>query len=105
MANVIHLNKSTFDATITSGITLVDFWAPWCGPCRALAPILDQIADKYDGKAVIAKVNVDENQELAIQFNIMAIPRMILFKDGKTIGQIEGLAAADRIAALIDAHL
>ena len=105
MSNVTQLNKSTFEPTIASGVTLVDFWAPWCGPCRALAPILDGIAAKYDGKVTVAKVNVDENAELAKDFRIMAIPRMILFRDGVIAGEIEGLVAEARITELIDSVL
>jgi len=69
---------------------IVDFWAPWCGPCRAVAPILEELANDYDGKVVIAKVNTDEQQRYASQLGIMAIPTLIMFKDGKEVDRIQG---------------
>ena len=69
---------------------MVDFWAPWCGPCRAVAPILEELANDYDGKLVVAKVNVDENPQYSGQYGIMAIPTMLFFKDGQIVDRIEG---------------
>lgn len=84
---VLHLTKENFDETIQSGKTLVDFWASWCGPCRMVAPIIEELAVKYDGKAAIAKVNVDEEGELAMRYGVMSIPTVIVFENGEEIGK------------------
>ncbi|MFA7368351.1 MAG: thioredoxin [Kiritimatiellales bacterium] len=82
---VKELNAANFDTTIASGTVLVDFWAPWCGPCKMQAPILDKVATKVGGKAVIAKVNVDESPALAAKFGVRSIPTLILFKNGQKV--------------------
>ena len=83
MANIISLTKESFDEKIKTGTVLVDFWADWCGPCRMLAPILDELAEKLSDKAVFAKVDVDAETEIAQRFGISSIPTVILFKDGQ----------------------
>ncbi len=89
---IAHLEAASFKAAIGSPTpTLVDFWAPWCGPCKAIAPILDELAIELAGKLNIAKVNVDDNGELAAEFGVRAIPTMLLFKDGQKIEQFVGM--------------
>ena len=99
----IHFNKEGFDKAIAAGgITMVDFWASWCGPCRMLAPVIDDLAGKYEGKAVIGKVNVDDEQALAMQYGVMSIPTVIFFKDGKELDRKVGVMPAEAYTAILD---
>jgi thioredoxin 1 len=86
------LSKTTFQSEVlqADGVVLVDFWAPWCGPCRMVGPILEEIAREQAGRVKIAKVNVDEQPELATEYNIMSIPAMLIFKQGKLVEQFVG---------------
>lgn len=104
---VLHLNKSNFIKTIQTSDkpVLVDFWATWCGPCRMLGPVLDQVSGEMQGNAVIAKVNVEEEPELAQNFQIMSIPAMIVFKDGKAVDKLIGLTSSDRIKSVLNRHM
>lgn len=87
----VALTKDTFQSSIQSGVSLVDFWAPWCGPCQIQLPIVHELADEMNGQATIATVNVDEQGELASQFGIRSIPALLLFKDGKLIEKMVGI--------------
>ncbi|RDU66695.1 thioredoxin [Helicobacter didelphidarum] len=83
MANYIELNKSNFQEVTQTGVALVDFWAPWCGPCKMLSPVIDELAKEYEGSAKICKVNTDEEEELSTSFGIRSIPTIIFMKDGQ----------------------
>ncbi|RBP88682.1 thioredoxin [Cytobacillus firmus] len=87
----IALTKESFQNHVQSGLTLVDFWAPWCAPCKVQLPIVEELSDEMKGQATIAKVNVDDEPELASQFGISSIPALILFKDGKVADTMRGL--------------
>ena len=93
MAKYIELTASNFDETTKEGVVLVDFWAPWCGPCRMIAPVIEELADDYNGKAKICKVNTDEEQDIAVKFGIRSIPTVLLFKDGEMVDQMVGAAS------------
>jgi thioredoxin 1 len=88
---VLDLNNSNYDETLKSGVVLVDFWAPWCGPCKMQTPILEKVAAAVGDAATITKVNVDEAPEIAAKYGIRSIPTLILFKDGEIVEQLIGL--------------
>ena len=90
MAEVKTLTDATFDGEIANGSTIVDFWAPWCGPCRMVGPVIDEIAQEHGDKVTVGKVNVDENPATAQKFGIMSIPTIILFKDGEAAKKVIG---------------
>ena len=96
---VKELTTANFDSTIASGTVLVDFWAPWCGPCRAQGPIIDKVAEKVGDKAVLAKVNVDESPTIAAKFGVRSIPTLILFKNGQKVRDFIGV---QQEAALVE---
>lgn len=106
-ANVVILNASNFATEVTNSPepVLVDFWATWCGPCKMLAPVLDELAGEYAGKAKIAKLDIDESRDLAIEHNVQSIPTLILFKGGQKIGQVVGMRPKTELKKLIDGGL
>ena len=101
-----NLDNDSFDTTVTSASTpvLVDFWAPWCGPCKAIAPILEELAEELDGKVTIGKVDVDNNSELAGKFNIRAIPTLLIFKGGEVVDQIVGMTSKPDLTSKLEAQ-
>ncbi len=102
-AGLKELTEATFDGEMGQGITLVDFWAPWCGPCLMQTPILEQVASRVDGKATIAKVNVDKCGRIAARYGIRAIPTLILFKDGQPVRQFVGVQSEQALVSAIEA--
>ncbi|HEY8419464.1 MAG TPA: thioredoxin [Clostridia bacterium] len=107
MTEVIHLTKDNFYEMLsqTDKPVLVDFWASWCGPCRMLAPVLDEVAKSLEGQAIIAKVNVDEEEELAQSFRIMSIPTMFIIKNNKVVDQMIGYTNKDNIINTLKKHI
>jgi thioredoxin 1 len=101
---VIDLDVATYEETVKSGVVLVDFWAPWCGPCKMQTPILEKVAAEVGGKAVITKVNVDEAPELAAKYGIRSIPTLILLKDGENKQQFVGLQQQAALVSAIEAE-
>jgi thioredoxin len=96
---------SNFDQEVKNGVVLIDFWAEWCGPCRRLAPTVDALASEYDGRATVAKLNVDENPNVPGRFMIRGIPTMLIFKNGELADQIVGLVPKEEIAKKLDQQL
>ncbi|MCP4969101.1 MAG: thioredoxin [Arcobacter sp.] len=90
MSKYIELNQNNFDQTVSSGVSMVDFWAPWCGPCRMLAPVIDKLSEEFEGKANICKVNADEEQDLSVKYGVRSIPTILFIKDGVVVDQIIG---------------
>jgi len=104
---ITNLTTDNFKATVAAATTplLVDFWAPWCGPCKAIAPILEELATEMTGQVQIAKVNIDDNDSIAADYGIRAIPTMLLFKNGQVAEQLVGMMPKAAIKAKITAHI
>ena len=107
MSEVLHINDADFETTVVQSDipVLVDFWAPWCGPCKMIAPILDEIAPEFAGNAKIVKINVDDNQLVAGQFGVRSIPTLLLFKNGQLVATQVGALPKNQLAAFINQHL
>lgn len=103
MSEIIHITDSTFPEQVAASElpVFVDFWAPWCGPCRAVGPIIDELAAEYEGKVRIVKMNVDENPATPTKFGIRAIPTLMLFKNGQAIDQVTGAVNKDAIVNIL----
>ena len=105
MGKYIELTAANFDETVKEGVSMVDFWAPWCGPCRMIAPVIDELAGDFEGKANICKVNTDEEQDLAVKYGIRSIPTILFMKDGNVVDQMVGASSkqafTDKINSLL----
>ncbi|GAB4547280.1 MAG: thioredoxin [Anaerolineae bacterium] len=107
MAKPVHITDSTFDAEVLKSDipVLTDFWAEWCGPCKMIAPILEQIADEYEGRIKVTKIDVDQNNQVATQLGVQSIPTLVLFKNGQAVERLVGAMPKDRLLAHILPHL
>jgi thioredoxin 1 len=104
--SVQQISDGDFDTIVNAGKPVfIDFWAPWCGPCRIVGPIVEELAPNYDGKAVIAKLNVDDNPRVAQQFGVTSIPTMMMFKGGKLVDRMVGAAPKAALQSFIDKNL
>jgi thioredoxin 1 len=107
MSNVMQFDTNNFDQEVVKSDkpVLVDFWAPWCGPCKMIGPIIEELASDFDGRLKVGKVNVDDNHQLAGQFGIRGIPTMMVFKDGQMVDSFVGLQQKADLAGAIEKHL
>ena len=105
MAKYIELTPANFEEVTKEGVSMVDFWAPWCGPCRMIAPVIEELAADFEGKAKVCKVNTDEEQDLAVKYGIRSIPTILFMKDGNVVDQMVGASSkqafTDKINSLL----
>lgn len=106
MSNVLHWNTEEFDQKLEQGgVVLVDFYADWCMPCKMMAPVVEKVADTFDGRALVGKVNVDDEPDLAVRYGIQSIPALLLFKDGEVVDELIGARPFEAVASAIEAQL
>ncbi|WP_373892998.1 thioredoxin [Virgibacillus natechei] len=101
---IVHVSDQDFTKETSEGLVLADFWAPWCGPCKMIAPVLEEIDGEMDEKVQIVKLDVDENQETAGKYGVMSIPTLLLFKDGDVVDQVIGFQPKEALVDLINKH-
>ncbi|MFH0861836.1 MAG: thioredoxin [Candidatus Altiarchaeota archaeon] len=102
---VRELTESEFDQAASSGLVVVDFWAPWCGPCMMIAPLMEELSGQLQGKASFYRVNIDEHKGPAVKYQVMSIPTLLVFKDGKLVDRIVGALPKDKMLAKLQKHL
>ncbi|HIV74572.1 MAG TPA: thioredoxin [Candidatus Pseudogracilibacillus intestinigallinarum] len=101
---IVDVTDQNFTQETAEGLVLVDFWAPWCGPCKMIAPVLEELDGELGDKVKIAKLNVDDNQETAGKYGVMSIPTLLLMKDGNVVDQVVGFQPKEALAELVDKH-
>lgn len=102
---VKHATVATFHEEVRKGVSLVDFWAPWCGPCKMIAPVLEELDQELKGTASIVKVDIDENQELAGAFGVMSIPTLLVLVDGEVVDRVVGFQPKESLVSLLSKHM
>ncbi len=102
---IAHVTDQNFSTETTQGVVLADFWAPWCGPCKMIAPVLEELDGEMVDKVKIVKLDVDENQETASKYGVMSIPTLLVFKDGEVVDQIVGFQPKEALAGTLNKHL
>lgn len=107
MSNALDINDNTFESEVINSqeLTVVDFWAPWCGPCRKLGPVLDEIAQDFEGKIKVVKLNTDENLKTAKEYSVSGLPTLLIFKEGQAVERLVGLVPKSTISTNIEKHL
>ncbi|WP_280769842.1 thioredoxin [Salipaludibacillus daqingensis] len=102
---IVNVTDQNFSTETTQGVVLADFWAPWCGPCKMIAPVLEELDGEMGDKVKIVKLDVDENQETASKYGVMSIPTLLVFKDGEVVDQIVGFQPKEALAGTLNKHL
>ncbi|MGB5918657.1 MULTISPECIES: thioredoxin [unclassified Arcobacter] len=105
MSKYLELDQNNIEDTVKEGVSLVDFWAPWCGPCRMIAPVIEQLAEEFEGKAKICKVNTEVEQDLTAKYEIRSIPTILFFKDGEIVDQLIGTTTKGALEEKINKYL
>lgn len=107
MSNAIDINDNNFEEEVVNAenLTIVDFWAPWCGPCRKLGPVLDEVSQEFEGKIKVVKLNTDENLKTAKEYSVSGLPTLLIFKDGKAVERLVGLMPKTTIISNIEKHI
>lgn len=103
--NVLDLNDQNFDDSIKSGVVLIDFYADWCGPCKMMTPVIEEIANEFDGKAKIAKLDIEQSQHTTAKLQITSIPTLMIFKNGSLVEKMIGVQNLDKLRNLLQAHI